>query len=157
MGIKRVAFPGRNIIGMTTKYAFYFIFSIIFTLFIHACAGLSTIPQEMEPTQVYQMLGANPNSLNLVILDVRTPNEYDKAHIQSSINIDYYSSNFRKDINKLDKNRNYLVYCRSGNRSIEARNIMRELGFKHVAIIKGGFIKWENEGLRTVTVDQETE
>lgn len=69
---------------------------------------------------------------NLVVIDVRTPEEYSSSHVQNSINIDFYSKQFMAEINKLDKSKTYKVYCRSGNRSGQSEKIMKTLGFKDV-------------------------
>jgi len=126
-------------------------------LLFAGCAGLSTIPREMEPSQASKLLETNPDKLNLVILDVRTKKEFDASHIEKAINIDFYSPTFKRELGKLDKTKSYLVYCRSGNRSAETRIIMEELGFRNIAYITGGILKWENEGYRTVTTEMENE
>lgn len=69
------------------------------------------------------------NSTNLVLLDVRTPEEYSSGNIPNSINIDVLSSDFKSKIELLDKNKEYLIYCRSGNRSSIAAGIMATNGF----------------------------
>jgi rhodanese-related sulfurtransferase len=129
------------------------VFMLLIALFFTECANLSTIPTEMEPSQVARLLETNQNKLDLVIIDVRTPKEFDESHIENAVNIDFYSSTFKKDLGRLDKTKNYLLYCRSGNRSAETRKIMKELGFRNAASITGGIIKWENEGNRTVTTE----
>lgn len=142
---------------MRTKRLLYYFLSLIFLLFFFGCANLSTIPLEMEPVQVSKMLVTDPKHLNLVILDVRTPKEFDQGHIEKAINIDFYSSSFKKDLSRLDRKKSYLVYCRSGNRSMQALKIMKELGFGKVASMTGGIIKWQNAGLRTLTTEMEQE
>src|SRR5262249_53991490 len=54
---------------------------------------------------------------NLVILDVRTPEEFKSFHIAGATNIDFHGPNFEQRINSLDKSKNYLVHCASGGRS----------------------------------------
>lgn len=73
----------------------------------------------------------------IVILDVRTPSEYQSGHAQDSANIDFYAPNFADEIQKLDKNKKYHVYCRSGNRSGQAEAMMKQMGFKDVQNIGG--------------------
>lgn len=68
----------------------------------------------------------------LVVLDVRTPSEFNVGHVKRSINLDFKSSEFKKEVSKLDKNKEYKLYCRSGNRSGKALKIMQEMGFKHL-------------------------
>lgn len=72
------------------------------------------------------------NSENFIVIDVRTPTEYAESHIKNSVNIDFLAADFSKNIAKLDKEKTYKVYCRSGNRSGQAEKLMRTLGFKNV-------------------------
>jgi len=82
-----------------------------------------------------------------VIMDVRTPEEYAKGHLEKAINLDYRSKTFKDDLNKLDKNKVYLIYCRSGGRSAKVLDIMKELGFTEAYNVLGGITQWEAEGL----------
>lgn len=72
------------------------------------------------------------NSDDFVILDVRTDEEFNDSHVKGSINIDILDASFHKEISKLDKSKVYKVYCRSGNRSGQAAQIMKSAGFKDV-------------------------
>ncbi|CCG56847.1 rhodanese domain-containing protein [Brachyspira pilosicoli WesB] len=72
------------------------------------------------------------SSTNLVILDVRTREEYLSGNIPNAINIDVLSQDFKSKIDMLDKNKEYLIYCRSGNRSIIASSIMSTNGFINI-------------------------
>lgn len=72
------------------------------------------------------------SSTNLIILDVRTREEYLTGSIPNSINIDVLSQDFKSKIDMLDKNKEYLVYCRSGNRSAIASSIMSTNGFINI-------------------------
>lgn len=74
---------------------------------------------------------------NFTIIDVRTVSEYQSGHAQNSLNIDFYSPNFLEEIKKLDMNKSYQVYCRSGNRSGQAEGIMKQMGFKDVINVGG--------------------
>ncbi|MBP6335917.1 MAG: rhodanese-like domain-containing protein [Bacteroidia bacterium] len=81
-----------------------------------------------------------------VLLDVRTPEEYAEGHIKGALNIDYRNENFKQEIEKLDKSKNYNVYCRSGGRSMNAATIMTEMGFKNTTNLEGGIIDWKAAG-----------
>ncbi|MEI0596231.1 rhodanese-like domain-containing protein [Brachyspira pilosicoli] len=72
------------------------------------------------------------SSTNLVILDVRTREEYLAGNIPNAINIDVLSQDFKSKIDMLDKNKEYLIYCRSGNRSSIASSIMSTNGFINI-------------------------
>lgn len=107
------------------------------------------IIENITPEETYILIQGNEDNLNFVILDVRTPEEFLGEHIENAVNLDYYSDTFRNDLDKLDKNKTYLIYCRSGSRSEKALNIMKELDFKEVYNMSGGIIKWKSEGLTT--------
>ena len=84
-----------------------------------------------------------------IVLDVRTPEEFENARIPNSKNIDFYNpQNFMLEIEKLDKDNNYYVYCRSGKRSYAACEIMKEFGFNNVFNLDGGFLKWVECGFK---------
>ncbi len=83
---------------------------------------------------------------NAFILDVRTPEELEEGYIPNAINIDFYlGQDFLNEVQKLDKGKNYYVYCRSGNRSGQACAIMNSVGFKNAYNLEGGFMNWEGE------------
>lgn len=84
---------------------------------------------------------------NPVILDVRTPQEFEGGYIAGAINIDYNSNEFSQKVNKLDKEETVFVYCLSGGRSSSAAGEMRKNGFKNVIELKGGILKWKAAGL----------
>lgn len=107
------------------------------------------IIENITPEETYILIQGNKDNPNFVILDVRTPEEFLGEHIENAVNLDYYSDTFRNDLNKLDKNKTYLIYCRSGSRSENALNIMKELDFGEVYNMSGGIIKWNSEGLPT--------
>ena len=57
-------------------------------------------------------------------------------------NIDYYNSTFKEELDKLDKTKPLLLYCRSGNRSGKAGKIATNLGFKEIYDLEGGYSAW---------------
>jgi len=88
--------------------------------------------------------------LDVVVLDVRTPAEFNSGHIPNAINIDIYSDYFRADISALDKSKSYAVYCRSGKRSVDASSEMDLTGFENTFNLTGGIIEWVDSGRTTV-------
>ncbi|MEN2282544.1 rhodanese-like domain-containing protein [Algoriphagus sp. SE2] len=81
-------------------------------------------------------------SSNTVILDVRSFGEFLGGKISGAINFDVSRSDFKTLMEELPKGKNYLVYCRSGNRSKIACEIMIELGFENVKNLEKGLISW---------------
>lgn len=80
----------------------------------------------------------------VTILDVRTAPEFDSSHIRNALNFNVLDSvHFMQQIQKLDKNETYLVYCRSGKRSAKAAGWMDQQGFTRVFNMQGGILGWE--------------
>lgn len=86
----------------------------------------------------------------VVLVDVRTPGEFMSGHIEGAINVDFESGNFENEISKLDKNVEYAIYCRSGNRSGQAASIMHEAGFHKIFNLNAGVIDWAGNGMPLV-------
>ena len=84
-----------------------------------------------------------------IILDVRTKEECFESKIPGSLNIDYYSENFKNNLDSLNKDLNYYIYCRSGNRSGKTVIILRDKGFKSVYNLEGGILAWKKENYIT--------
>ena len=86
------------------------------------------------------------NDNNAVVLDVRTDEEIAEGMIPNAIHVDIYKGQeFISELEGLDKNKNYYVYCRSGNRSGQACRIMDELGFKNTYNLDGGMLEWQGD------------
>lgn len=109
------------------------------------------IIENITPEEAYILIQENKDNLNFLILDVRTPEEFLDEYIENAVNLDYYSDNFRNDLDKLDKNKTYLIYCRSGRRSGNALNVMKELDFREAYNMLSGIIKWKSERLPTTS------
>lgn len=83
---------------------------------------------------------------NAVILDVRTEEEVEEGYIPKAKNLDIYKGQeFIDEIDKLDKDKNYYIYCRSGKRSAQACTIMDQKGFRNTYNLIGGFSEWKGE------------
>lgn len=79
---------------------------------------------------------------NAVVLDVRTEFEHEMERIEGSLLCDISDPAFPERIEALDRNRPYLVYCRSGNRSAHAMMFMQQLGFTRVYNLADGILGW---------------
>lgn len=107
-------------------------------------AQCQAAPNEAAQTAVIaQVDPASPqHDTSIVILDVRTPEEFREGHLPHAILVDYYADDFRAQINKLDKQARYFVYCRTGRRSSDAIRMMRMDGFKQLENMDGGIVQW---------------
>ena len=88
---------------------------------------------------------------DLVILDVRTPEEFNAGHVEGAIMLDFYDTDFAAQLAELDPDVPYVLYCNSGNRSGQTTLLMEELGFNDVADVDGGIVAWHEAGLPVVT------
>lgn len=77
---------------------------------------------------------------NVVIIDVRSAMEVAGGKVKGAKNIDVSSSAFNAQVEKLDKNKTYIVYCASGGRSQRACSIMKNIGFDNVYNVQGGIM-----------------
>lgn len=119
---------------------------VVLSTLVAACSsGTETATIELvSPDQAAQVIEDAP--AGLVVLDIRTPEEYAEVRLADAINIDFYDANFADQLDALDKNDPYVVYCRSGNRSADAVETMKELGFVEVYEIDGGIVNWYESG-----------
>lgn len=86
------------------------------------------------------------NDTDAVIVDVRTPNEWDEGIIENAILINIMQPHsFMDAIDKLDKNKNYYVYCRSGGRSAQACQVMNSIGIENTYNLLGGMMEWQGK------------
>ena len=84
------------------------------------------------------------------ILDIRTPGEFQSGHLAKSIPIDFYSPTFADQLNRLDKTKTYLVYCRTGNRSTKSLELFKKLKYQKVYHMASGISAWKSEGFTVV-------
>ena len=101
--------------------------------------------QDLTAPQFRQMLDEQQDNTDVVLLDIRTPGEYKTGHIRGSVLLDYYASDFVDKLKALDREKTYLVYCRSGNRSGKSLAVFNQLGFRQVYHLKTGIRGWQRE------------
>ena len=104
----------------------------------------------ISTADAYNLILKNKGNPDFVIIDVRTADEFSSGYIAGAVNIDYYAADFKANIDKLDKNRQYLIYCRTGIRGAAAVQIMLELGFQKTQNITGGITMWIQDSYPTV-------
>lgn len=107
-----------------------------------ACAPTSETGNELASSQRFERLMKKPNT---VVLDVRTPEEYKEGHLPNAVLLDFNGGVFDAEYAKLDRSKNYLVYCKSGRRSDKAAGKMKGAGFGNVIQLKGGIQAWQGQ------------
>ena len=108
-------------------------------------SGISTISVDAAAA-----ITDNPPD-DLVVLDVRTPEEFAEGHLEGAVLVDFYAADFAEQLAALDTDVPYLVYCRSGNRSGQALGVMEQLGFASAVDVDGGIVAWTDAGLPVTT------
>jgi phage shock protein E len=82
---------------------------------------------------------------DLILVDVRTPSEIAQGKIEGAREVDYRADDFRERIQELPRDTGIALYCRTGNRSAGAADIMRELGFTQLFVLEGGYTEWSKK------------
>ena len=122
---------------------------IILTVLLIACKGNIKM---LQPEEFYAEVQTN----NGVLVDVRTPEEYNQYYIDGAINIDYNSDNFITEANKnLNKGSKIYVYCLKGIRRENAAQKLNELGYKNVVSLSGGIDAWTKANLPLIMPEKE--
>lgn len=113
------------------------LFSLVFLLlFISSCAQ----------SKVKAITEVSQNELNSVILvDVRTPEEFAAGHIEQARNINWYDSDFTEQMEAIDKEQTIYVYCKKGGRSAKAAQLLDSLGYKKVVDLIGGYDAYKSQ------------
>jgi len=110
-----------------------------------ATAGL----RQVSATESAELIANGAD--DLIILDIRTPDEFNEGHLEGAIIIDFYDADFVDQLAALDPNAEYVLYCNSGNRSGATMPVLEELGFTNVAEMGGGIQAWYGAALPVVT------
>ncbi len=93
-----------------------------------------------------KLIKKNRENPDFVIIDVRTESEFKQGHIENSLNIDFFSSDFNIIIEELKRKNTYLVYCAAGVRSLIVMKIMEDKGFPRVYNLERGLNRWKAKG-----------
>jgi rhodanese-related sulfurtransferase len=110
------------------------------------CSSGATL-ETVGPDEAADVIDGNAD---VVVLDIRTPEEFSEGIIEGAVNIDFYDTDFAAQLDTLDKDADYVVYCRSDNRSGQAMDVFADLGFTSVTEIDGGIVAWYQAGLPVV-------
>ena len=123
------------------------LFSILAALGLFANAQSQSEVEVLEPQAFIERVKADTSA---IILDVRQPEEFAEGHLAQAINLDWLNQTaFINGLAKLNKQKTYYVYCRSGRRSQAAAGKLKAEGFQ-VVDLKGGYLHWVELGLPIV-------
>jgi rhodanese-related sulfurtransferase len=119
---------------------------ILFVLFsIWACShqGSGSNDSVVSPQVFSEKIKAG----DVIVLDVRTPEEMQTGYLEGAQNMNFSSPDFEKSLDNLDHSKKYCVYCLSGKRSGKALEMMKAKGFQNVTAMEGGLNAWKSAGL----------
>lgn len=123
-------------------------------LFVTVISAAFTAPAQTANSSVVTNLNserfnaAAMNDKTGVIIDLRTTDEIkSKGYIKGSVQLDFLAKDAEKQIDKLDKNKTYYVYCAGGGRSGDAAEYMEKHGFKRIFNLEKGFSDWAAKGM----------
>jgi rhodanese-related sulfurtransferase len=118
----------------------------VLALAVFSAAG--TAVKDVSVEQAKALLDRPP--AGLVVLDVRTPEEFADGHLGGAQNVNVLAPDFEQRVGKLDRGKPYLVYCRTGNRSVRAVQTMTRLGFTSISHMTEGIVAWQGKRLPLV-------
>ena len=118
--------------------------AIALALIVQRPAGTRGLAPEIPVSEAVSM-----QENGSFLLDVRQPEEWAESHIEGSTLIPLGELEAR--LGEVPRDRDVVVFCRSGNRSRRGRDILLEAGFKRVTSMAGGLKAWKAEGQETVS------
>jgi rhodanese-related sulfurtransferase len=121
------------------KILYSFLSMVLFSTILSSCSIQNS---RLAPDAFEQQL----NQSEVLLVDVRTPEEFAQRHLRGAVNIDIYAADFMSRMQALDTTQTLLLYCQSGNRSRKAINMLEHKGFKAVYDLEGGISEWIKQG-----------
>lgn len=109
---------------------------------------------EIDPVSAHETINSNKN---VIVLDIRTSEEYELAHLENSIHVPLDELIEKiSSYEKITTDDEIIIYCNSGVNSYTAYNILNALGYKNVRSMTGGIIKWMSLGYKMCSGTQLT-
>jgi len=124
---------------------------LLLCLLLTPVLALAAAPTEdISARTAKGLIQENLSNPDFTILDIRTPREFDGGHIAGARNIDFYAQTFAQEFRSLDREKTYLIYCRSGNRSRQLMGAVDKMRFKKVFHMRSGLVDWVGQGFKLV-------
>ncbi|NME67480.1 rhodanese-like domain-containing protein [Flammeovirga aprica] len=129
----------------------FFISLLIGIVFFSACNRAVNNEPQVAVSDFVEIRQENPNA---IVLDVRTPGEFNGGTMEGAVNINVMDDSFTEEVEKLDKDATVMVFCKSGGRSAKAKQKLVDLGFTKVVDLEGGITDWKKAGGKVIIPQQ---
>ncbi|KXX72323.1 rhodanese-like domain-containing protein [Flammeovirga sp. SJP92] len=129
----------------------FFILLFVGITFFCACSRAVNNEPQVSVSDFVKVRQENPSS---VLLDVRTPDEFNAGTMEDAININVMGDSFLEEVKNLDKETTVMVFCKSGGRSARAKQKLLDLGFTKVVDLEGGITDWKKAGGKVIVPQQ---
>lgn len=129
----------------------HFILLLFGIVLFCACNRTSNSDPQVAVSDFVEIRQGNPNT---IVLDVRTPGEFNAGTMEGAVNINVLEDSFTEQVQKLDKNATVMVFCKSGGRSAKAKQKLLDLGFTNVVDLEGGITSWKKAGGKVIIPQQ---
>jgi rhodanese-related sulfurtransferase len=124
---------------------------VLVCVWFQACSTANNqLLKTISPEMASNLISKHKNNSDFIILDIRTPREFNDGHIEEAILLDFYSKTYTDELKILDKSKIYLIYCRSGNRSGKTLELIKYMGFRQVYNMDRGIRGWLSKGFPVV-------
>ena len=117
--------------------------AIYFLTIFFGCAPVTQNPIELINADQLTKL----KNEGVVVVDIRTKEEYDKGHLLDAKHIDFFRSDFIESMSELGKDTPIIIHCAVGGRSGKAAKKLEEAGFSKIYDYNGGYKDWVSKGL----------
>ncbi len=98
---------------------------------------------DVTPERAFELIQSTPG---LLILDVRTPEEFAAGHVEGALNVDFFNKYFEQNLSRIEPTPICLVYCKSGMRSGKSLEVIKRLGYSRIYHLASGFSGWTESG-----------
>lgn len=120
----------------------YFLGLLVLSLTCVSCGSNGqSVTQEVTADELKELI-----KQEILLVDVRTPNEYNQGRIANAKLINFRDADFAAQVANLDKGKSVAVYCAAGGRSTNAMKAFQDAGFKTIYNYRGGFGDWKQRG-----------
>ncbi len=127
-------------------YKYLFIPAMLFMVIFTGCESNKTNEDNLDVQAFVEKMVATKE---FSLVDVRTPEEFGKGHLENAQNIDFNARDFDSRVSELEKDKPVFLYCLTDTRSEAAADKLRGEGYE-VYLLKGGILKWRAENLPEV-------